>query len=521
VSRFFYCVVLILVAMQGAAFAQTSSSSVRTDKGRVSGVTDKNGVMAYLGIPFAAPPTGNLRWKPPQPAAKWAGVKKADHFGASCVQAQTGSRLPWSEEFMTQGGLSEDCLFLNLWSPAKSAQGKLPVMVWIYGGAFTEGAGAVAVYDGAALARKGVIVVNMNYRVGPLGFLVHPGLTKESSHHSSGNYGLLDQIAALHWVQKNIGAFGGDPAQITIFGQSAGAVSVDDLMRSPLAQGLFVRAIAQSGPGLFPRGFLGGTTLADREQDGVKYAEARGARSLAELRAIPAADFFKPLPGQTVGPLRGPVIDDWVLPKDLPEHQVPLVVGMVSGDIAFLGGSGPPQPASPTVVGYEYDAQKTFGDLAPAFMKLYPVKADGEVQAQKKASQIDRARVSIDVWASNQVKRSGTIYTYYFDRPIPWPAHPEFGAFHSSELPYVFETLEAFDRPWEPMDFKLSDVMSSYWSNFAKTGDPNGPGLPQWPAYTPDSHTTMELGEHVGAIPAAEAAKLDFFLEYLRTTRGF
>ncbi len=516
-SRFF-CVVFFLMSvfMQSVMFGQISSKPVRTDKGLVSGITDNNGITAYLGIPFAAPPVGDFRWKPPQPAAKWNGVKKADQLGASCVQAQPGSRLPWSEEFMTQGPLSEDCLFINVWTPAKSTKDKLPVMVWIYGGGFTEGSGAVAVYNGTQLAKKGVIVVNMNYRVGPIGFLVHPDLTKESPHHSSGNYGLLDQIAALRWVKKNIAAFGGDPDKVTIFGQSAGAISVDNLMRSSLAQGLFVRAIAQSGPGILPRNFLpGGVSFADREQDGLKYAEARGAHSLVELRAIPAADFFKPLPGQPTAQLRGSTVNDgWVLNEDAPQHQVPLIVGMVTGD-ASLGGGFEPQ-ASPTVAGYESDVQKTFGDMAPAFLKLYPVNADAEVPAEKKAIQLDRARVSIDTWASDQVKRSGTVYTYYFDRPIPWPAHPEFGAFHSSELPYIFENLKIFDRPWEAVDFKLSDTMSSYWSNYAKTGNPNGLGLPQWPAYKPDSHTTMELGEQTGAMPVAEPAKLDLFLEYLR-----
>jgi len=493
-----------------------NTKPIRIDAGLVSGLTDPSGVTAYLGIPFAAPPVGPLRWRPPQPAAHWDGVRAADHFGASCMQNEIGSRLPWTKEFMTQGPISEDCLFLNVWTAAKSPRGKQAVMVFIYGGGFSEGSTVCAVYDGAALAQKGVVVVSMNYRVGPLGFLVYPELTKKSEHHTSGNYGLLDQIAALQWVQKDIAAFGGDPGRVTVFGQSAGAISVDDLMRSPLAQGLFARAIAESGPGLFPENLMGGAdTLEKREQQGVKWAEAKGAHSLADLRAMPAADFYKPTPGANgPGGVGGPMTDGWVIATERPAHQVPLMVGMVTGDTAFASMFGPQAP--PTVEGYKTLAQKTYGDRAAAFLELYPVEKDSDVPAAKAASQVDRGRVSLGLWCEAQVKRSGTVYTYYFGHAIPWPEHPEFGAFHSVELPYIFRTLKVMDRPWTSEDFKLSEVMSSYWSNFAKKGDPNGSGLPQWPSYNPDSHTTMELGNHVGPIPVADPAKVDFFLSYLK-----
>jgi para-nitrobenzyl esterase len=490
---------------------------VRIDSGLISGVTDKSGVTAYLGIPFAAPPVGQLRWRPPQPAGHWEGVRQADHFGASCMQEQVGSLLPWTEEFMPQGALSEDCLFVNVWTAAKSAREKRAVMVYVYGGAFTGGSSSVAVYNGAELARKGVVLVTFNYRVSPLGFLVLPELTKESEHHSSGNYGLLDQIAALEWVQRNIAAFGGDPNRVTIFGQSAGAISVADLIRSPLAKGLFARAIAQSGPGLLPENILGGgMTFEQREQQGLKYAEAKGAHSLADLRALPAEDFFKPAPGAQGGPRRagGPVTDGWVITREHPAQEVPLMVGMVAGDPALFSGFGP--AVAPTVANYTSSAQKTYGDLAPSFLKLYPAEKDGDVAAAKKASETDRARVSIDAWCEDQMKRSGRIYTYFFDHSIPWPAHPEYGAFHSAELPYIFGTLKVLDRPWEPADFKLGETMASYWSNFAKTGDPNGPNLPRWPSYEPGSHTTMELGDHVGPVPEADPVKLEFFLRYFK-----
>ncbi len=512
-SRIPALLIFSTAALVASAVPKNENKPVRTNTGLVSGVSDGSDVTAYLGIPFAAPPVGSLRWRPPQPAAHWEGVRAADHFGASCMQDEIGSRLPWTKEFMTQGPISEDCLFLNVWTAAKSPRAKQAVMVFIYGGGFSEGSTVCTVYNGAELANKGVVVVTMNYRVGPLGFLVYPELTQESEHHSSGNYGILDQIAALQWVQKNIAAFGGDPSRVTIFGQSAGALSVDDLMRSPLADGLFTRAIAESGPGLFPENLMGGAdALEKREQQGVKWAESKGAHSLADLRAMPAADFYKNAQG---GPgVGGPANDGWVIPAERPGHEVPLVVGMVTGDTAFASMFGPQAP--PTVEGYKGVAQKTYGDRAAAFLELYPVDKDSDVPAAKAASQIDRGRVSLDIWCENQVKRSGRVYTYYFDHGIPWPEHPEFGAFHSSELPYIFQTLKVMDRPWTAEDFKLSEVMSSYWSNFAKSGDPNGSALPQWPGYDPDSHTIMELGSHVGPIPDADPAKVAFFVSYFK-----
>jgi para-nitrobenzyl esterase len=376
----------------------------------------------------------------------------------------------------------------------------------------------VAVYDGTALAGKGVIVVSLNYRVGPLGFLAHPELTKESEHGSSGNYGLLDQIAALQWVQRNIAAFGGDPMQVTIFGQSAGALSVMNLMRSSLAKGLFSRAIAQSGPGLLGRNALGGAaTLADREAAGAKYGESRGAKTLAEMRALPATAFFASAGGGRGGVTvpNSPFTDGWVLTPMPPAKQVPLMVGFTADDIG-VGGAAAASGSKPSVATYEAEARKNYGDQAAVFLKLYPAASDADVAIAQKAAGRDRARVSLDLWAAGQHKASRRMYTYYFDRPIPWPAHPEFGAFHTGEVPYVFNTLGKLDRPWEPIDRTLADSVSSYWANFARKGDPNGTGLPRWPAYAPGGHTTMQLGAKLGTMAVAEAAKLDFFLAQLQ-----
>ena len=491
---------------------------IQTDAGVVAGKALPGGVHAFLGIPFAAPPVGELRWRPPQPLAHWSGVRPAQQFADTCMQNDAHSPLPWTAPFVDQQPVSEDCLYLNVWtaapadSPAHALdRGRRPVMVFIFGGAFEVGSGAVPVYNGAALARQGVVLVNFNYRVGALGFLAYPGLTAESPHHSSGNYGLLDQIAALRWVQRNIAAFGGDPANVTIFGQSAGAMSVADLMRSPLARGLFVRGIAESGPGLLTgRPRAGGTeaTLAAREQQGVKFAASKHADSLAALRALPATAL--------IASGFSPFSDGWVLPDTsttLAAPEVPLLVGMVADDIG-VGNYFGARPL--TLATYDAAAQRQYGARASEFLKLYPVSAaggDASAAAMQKSAARDRARVRIDLWAAAQRQLSPAIYTYYFDRATPWPEHPEFGAFHTSEVPYVFGTLALADHPYTAVDQRVSARVSSYWINFATRGNPNGAGLPAWPAYQPGRHITMELGAKMGAMPeAATPQRLAFQL---------
>jgi para-nitrobenzyl esterase len=513
--------VLAAVAVSVSLLYAAQPKVVGTDAGKVSGVTDAQGVTSYKGIPFATPPVGKLRWQPPQPVEHWAGVRKADRFGNACFQNEAHSRLPWTEPFMEQGPVSEDCLYLNVWTAAKSAGERRPVMVYIYGGGFNEGAGSVAVYDGAQLAKRGVVVVNMNYRVGPLGFLVYPELTKESEHGVSGNYGLLDQIAALQWVHKNITAFGGDPNRVMIFGQSAGAISVYDLMQSPLAKGLFERAIAESGPGLLGGRFAMLPSLAQGEQAGVQWAEAKGAHSLADLRALSPEDIFKSSGRGGPAAPNQPIGDGFVLPAPgtaPAQNEVPIVLGMNADDLGLASNLGPGQ--KPTVAAYQEAAKKKYGEKADDFLKLYPAASDSDVAAMLKAAARDQARVSIDLWAANQLKLSGKVYTYFFDRVLPWPEHPEFGAFHTSEVPYVFENLDLTGHPIEPADRKVSDAMSSYWMNFAKSGDPNGKSLASWPAYAPAAHVTMQLGEKMGPMPeAATPERLQFQIAYLEQRR--
>jgi para-nitrobenzyl esterase len=455
------CVLSSLVAAAAGPVTVTISS------GRLAGVAGRDaGVRVFKGIPFAAPPVGPSRWKAPEPVVAWTGVRAADRFAPACVQNVTGSRLPWTEEFMHQGAVDEDCLYLNVWTAA-SGRARRPVLVYLYGGGFNEGSGSVAIYDGEALASKGLVVVTLNYRVGVFGFLAHPELAAESRRAASGNYGLLDQVAALRWVQQNIAAFGGDPGNVTIAGQSAGAMSVYLLTASPQTRGLFHRAIVQSGPGaLASFGVASSRALAQQRtiaaQAGAAFAKARGADSLQALRAKPARELLAPRPGAP--PVRfGPVLDGWLLTDDVAtvyakgwQQDVPLLTGMNADEGSAFGGYTPDKAAASREQGMD------------ALRQLVSERA---ATAKTPA------------------------YVYYFDRAIPWPEHPEFGAFHTAEVPYVFANLALLKRPWTAVDRRLAGTVSSYWVRFATNGNPNGPGATTWPAFTASSPAVMVLGE--------------------------
>ncbi|MFZ1139551.1 MAG: carboxylesterase/lipase family protein [Candidatus Sulfotelmatobacter sp.] len=480
-------VVWAMLAVPLALFGASSAPQVKTAWGMVEGKED-GAVHAFLGIPYAAPPVGDLRWKPPAAAAKWSGVLKATEFGAHCMQG----RVYGDMNFRDAGG-SEDCLFLNVWVPARTSRAKLPVMVWIYGGGFAAGSTSEARQDGTQLAQQGVIVVSMNYRLGIFGFFVHPELTKESGRNAAGDYGLLDQVAALRWVHKNIAAFGGDPGNVTIFGESAGSFSVSAQMASPLAKRLFQKAIGESG-GAFFSGGLSFEPRSVREEKDVKAVTTKlGVSTLAELRAIPAQKLLDAFsPPQSQGFDFDPDVDGYFLPESVPaifaagkQNDVPLLAGWNhdegSFEIAF-----PPQ--KPTAESLKATAQKEFGDKAAEFLRLYP--SDTEEQALRSAEDFAGDRFiafSTWEWIESQAKTGRRpIYRYRFDLGPPSDTKgPQLGAYHSSEIEYVFGQLDSkAGITWRPEYRQLSAEMQEYWANFARSGDPNGPGLAKWPVYS-------------------------------------
>lgn len=503
-----------LAPMLTATAQQSTSAAVQTRAGRVTGtMTSQSGVRAYLGVPFAAPPVGSARWQPPHRLAAWTGVRAADHFSASCMQPSPAAFGPWTAEFLLRGPVSEDCLYLNVWTAAKPAE-RRPVLVFVHGGGFGSGSGDVPVYDGARLAAKGLVVITINYRVGALGFLAHPELAAESPQHASGNYGLLDQVAALEWVRDNVAAFGGDSRRVTVSGQSAGAISVALLTVSPLARGLLQRAIVESGPGgLAALVGIAGTRgvarpLADAERDGVAFAAAKGATSLAALRALPASEFVR-----AAGRF-GPVVDGLFLKDDM----ATLVAAGRVNDVPMLTGLNADEGSASATYGhtsaeqFKQQAAQRYGARADAFLAQYPATSDEEAGRSQKASARDAAVVGVQQMLIERARTAKTAaYAYYFDRAIPWPEHPEFGAFHTSEVPYVFGTLAVLPRPWTDGDRRLSEVMMGYWVNFATRGDPNGPGLPAWPAFDAAKPTVTQLGTKVGARPPIDASLLSFF----------
>jgi para-nitrobenzyl esterase len=489
---------------------------VRTENGLVEGVTT-GPITAFKGIPYAAPPVGDLRWRAPQPATGWSGVRKADRFSRDCFQAKTGAFGPWSAEYIARdamiGGSSEDCLYLNVWTPAAKPDEKRPVIVWIHGGGFTSGSGGVPVYDGAGLASKGVVMVTINYRLGVFGFLAHPELTKESGHNSSGNYGLLDMIAALEWVRKNIAAFGGDPANVTIAGQSAGAFAVNYLMASPLAKGVFQRAIAESGGA-----FNGSLSLKEAEAAGEKLTSMYGARNIEELRAV-SADSLLP---KERGYRAGPIVDGYVVPREVydtfadgRQQDVPLLTGWNQDDGVSFG-----EP--PKADAFRAQAKRNYGDLADLFLKAFPADTDAEAARSQHALARDQLFAwQGRTWARLQAKTGKSkTFLYYFDHTSPGtPEQTKYGAFHSSEIAFALNTLAEWGRPWTVADREIAEQMSAYWVNFAKNGDPNGPGLPRWPAHTRAHERSMRLGEKIEAIPVPNAAELDFFDQYYALQR--
>ena len=480
---------LLALIVAGPAFAEITHA--RVTGGEIAG-TASDGVAEFKGIPFGAPPVGPLRWKAPQPVAPWTGVRKADHWGDVCMQPTAKTRslgVNLATDLPDSPKMSEDCLYLNVTTPAKHAGEKLPVMVWVYGGAYAEGGGNMPISDGHHLAKKGAVVVTFNYRVGAFGFLSHPELSAESGHNASGNQALADAIATLKWVKANIAQFGGDPDNVTIVGQSAGACINAGLVGSPEAKGLFKRAVSESGQWMG----LGIDKMLPREeaeQRTVQQAEKAGAKSLADLRAMSAQDIMKAFPRG-----EGMMIDGYIVPEDLSktfaegrQNRVDVLTGSNGTELSF----GPPQ--KPTAAALKASLARSFKGLEPAAEKAYPAASDEE------AAKIPPSLPTADMMAWGQrlyaddaakVGKNGWVYHFTFHPPGP-PTNPDPGPTHASEIAYVFDNLalphEIPDASSpelsakDPAARKLADQMSSYWVNFARTGDPNGAGLPRWPS---------------------------------------
>jgi para-nitrobenzyl esterase len=466
------CLALIVAASTTAAIADP----VKTKNGAVEGTTE-NGLRVFRGIPFAAPPVGDLRWKPPQPVKNWTGVRQADKFGPQCMQ-----RRVFSDMVFRGNGMSEDCLYLNVWTPATSANERLPVLVYFYGGGYMAGDGSEPRYDGGSMARKGIVALTVNYRLNVFGFFAHPELTKESPRHAAGNYGLLDSWAALQWVQDNIAAFGGDPKQVTIAGESAGSISVSALMASPLSKGLIAGAIGESGAMIEPT--LPPVPLADGEKNGLTFATGIDAPTLAALRALPAEKLLEATAKQGI-PRFAPTVDGYFLPK-LPvdiyaageQAHVPLLAGWnseESGARAVLGTN------DPTPENYANAIKKLYGERADQAMKAYPGSRNDEVEQSATALASDRfIGYSTWKWTDLHGKTGGApVFRYLYLRPRPGAR----GASHSAEIEYAMGNLatnKAF--AWTPDDYKVSETLQGYFANFVKRGDPNGSGLPAWPS---------------------------------------
>jgi len=501
---------LPLVAVLGIA-ALVSAAPVRTTSGLIEGTVSSDGTInVFKGVPFAAPPTAELRWKAPQPVAAWQGIRKATEFGPRCMQGRI-----FDDMVFRDSGPSEDCLYLNVWAPAH-ADGPLPVMVWIYGGGFQAGASSEPRQDGEKLAHKGVVVVSMNYRLGIFGFFSHPELTKESGQNASGNYGLLDQLAALHWVHDNIRAFGGDPANVTIFGESAGSMSVNAQVTSPLAAGLFKQAIGESG------GDFGLSTaippLARSEQTGAHFATEIGAPTLKDLRAKPAQDLLAASLKDRATFRFWPNIDGYFFPEPplaiyqaQKQNHVTVLAGWNTDEMdagAFFGKK------PHTRENFNAKLQQMFGDKAGEASKLFPAGTPDEMN--RSAGEIAGANFiaySTWKWLEFEAHTPGVkVYRYHFEEAPPVEGGgPSHGAYHSADIEYVFENLDWKKLPWTEADRRVSEQISSYWTNFAKTGNPNGDGLPNWPQYAPSEFQVMRLGTKTQAAPDVARQQYLFF----------
>ena len=476
---------------------------ITTTNGIIEGEFDiKTNIQSFKGIPFAQPPVGNLRWKAPQAATNWSGVKQTKKFGPRAIQSNVFGDMGFRSD-----GTSEDCLYLNVWSPAKSANEKLPVLVYFYGGGFAAGDGSENRYDGENMAKKGIVTLTVNYRLGIWGFFSHPELTTESPNHASGNYGLLDQNAALKWVQANIAKFGGDPKRVTIAGESAGSIAVSAQMASPLSKGIIAGAIGESGGSIFPT--LSPVPLAEAEKTGLEFAEKIGAPSLKDLRAMSTFELYQKSAGTSLGVFKT-TIDGYFLPKSLPEifeakqqAMVPLLLGWNSEEMTYRALTMGKDIDNKS---YIQKVKELYGNKADEVLKLYPAGTP-EVTEQSATDLAGDRFIAYSTWKWFDLHRKNStqpVYRYYYTRPrpemrdneleaglaggvikkdknIPKAPKPK-GAVHSAEIEYAMGNLATNkDYAWTEDDYKVSDTMMNFFANFIKTGNPNGDKLPVWP----------------------------------------
>ena len=501
------------------------TGTVSLDTGQILGGPSPLGedVRVYRGIPFASPPVGDLRWRPPQPAESWDGVRDATVAAPACIQTVA----PLGADSFYDPGVdetSEDCLYLNVWSAA-AADDRAPVMVWIHGGAHVVGNGAEIAYDGTALARRGVVLVTVNYRLGALGFLAHPLLSAESEHNASGNYAALDQVAALGWVQRNIAAVGGDPDRVTIFGESAGSQSVSHLMATPLARGLFHRAIGESGGGFGSAGKA--HPKAEMEAAGERFVEALlGADVEPSLEAMRSASAEAVL-GAPAPVRAAATVDGWVLPDTVynifaagDQHDVPVIVGSNADEGTMFGTQG-----IDTLTAHREAVQREYGEFAEAFLTTYPAETDEGARSARMAIFTDSFfGWEMRAWARGMETVPSPAYLYFFSRVPPAADSERYGAYHTAEIPYVFDNFGVSSSPhanrdWDDTDRELSNTLSSYWVNFASTGNPNADGLPEWPVFDRNADEALEIGDTIQVQSGIREDRLDFFDAYYASQR--
>lgn len=514
--RIFFLAPLIALSAQ-AAFAQ----QVKVDGGLLSGATDGD-VRVYKGIPYAAPPVGKLRWQVPQPVIAWPGARAATKFSPACPQARSADNTPETSQ-------SEDCLCLNVYTAAQAGNEKRPVMVWIHGGGLANGAGSR--YDGASLARKGVVVVTINYRLNVFGFLAHPALSAESPHQSSGNFGLLDQIAALQWVKRNIAAFGGDPGKVTIFGESSGAWSVNLLMATPLSQGLFHRAIGESGGEFEPNPHL------NKSYPGQESSESIGQRVFARIGCDKAADPLgcarekktEDVQAAIANGFRSqPNVDGWFLPDEVyaifaarKQHDVPVIAGFNADEGAQFAERI--IPASTTAESYAQNIRQQFGEFADEYLKLYPAGSRAVMlDSAARRFRDERHTWKMLTWARMMAPMKSPVWLYYFTQVAP---DSRFGAHHGAEIIYAFDNLQRRPAAWTAEDRRVAQTMSAYWVNFARTGDPNGVGqdkvtMPRWPRYETKLDQYLEFGKSIAIKQGLHPAAAAFWDKYFAAQRA-